>query len=174
MNVMRTIFEKGTRTGRAKMFAVGLVSTLVLMLGVATIVTLDPRLEPALAEPGDAVRASANGGQQRLVGEVFNRTELYFGSDKPGPDVTRSQFNEFVDDEVTPRFPDGLTQLTGYGRFRGSSGKIVQEKSFVLILLYPTDDKRANGEIQDLRKEYKSDFKQESVLRVDSRERVSF
>lgn len=174
MKATKTILDKETWTGKAKVYAVGLVSALVLMLGVATIVTLGPRLEPASAEAGDAVRTSANGGQQRLAGEVFSRTELYFGSDKPGPDVTRKQFDRFVDKKVTPRFSDGLTQLTGYGQFRTSSGKIVQEKSFVLILLYPTDDKQANGEIQYLRKEYKSDFKQESVLRIDSRERVSF
>jgi MFS family permease len=35
------------------------------------------------------------------------RTELYFGSQNPGADVTRDQFDRFVGGEVTPRFPDG-------------------------------------------------------------------
>lgn len=37
-----------------------------------------------------------------------------------------------------------------------------------------TDDEEANGEIQEIRRIYKRDFEQEPVLRVDSREQVSF
>ncbi len=102
------------------------------------------------------------------------RTELYFGSQKPGADVSKEQFDRFVDREVTPRFPEGLTSLAGYGQFKGSDGEIVEERSFVLILLYPLGDEEANGEIEEIRAAYERTFEQESVLRVDSRERVSF
>jgi hypothetical protein len=113
--------------------------------------------------------------EQEPVGEDFNRTELYFGSEKPdGSEVTEEEFEQFVDDEATPSFPDGLTTLTGEGQFRGSDGAMVEERSFVLILLYPPDDTEANAEIEELREDYKSEFEQESVLRVDSSERVSF
>lgn len=107
--------------------------------------------------------------------EVWNRTELYFGSAKPdGTAVTDAEFGAFIDSEVTPRFPDGLTLLTGYGQFRSSSGVIVKEKSLVLILFYPPRTVDANRKIQDIREKYKVRFQQESVLRVDSFSLISF
>jgi Protein of unknown function (DUF3574) len=69
---------------------------------------------------------------------------------------------------VTPCFPDGLTLLTGKGQFRESDGHIVQETSFVLVLLYPLNArKESNVKIEALRTLYKDHFQQESVLRVD-------
>jgi hypothetical protein len=118
---------------------------------------------------------STDDSEQEPVGEVFSRTELYFGAEKPdGSEVTEVEFEQFVDDEATPSFPDGLTILTGEGQYRGSDGAIVEEKSFVLILLYPPGDTEANAEIEEIREDYKSEFEQESVLRVDTSARVSF
>ena len=113
--------------------------------------------------------------QQQAAGEIWNRTELYFGSAKPdGSVVSEKKFQRFVDEEVTPRFPDGLTVLTGSGQFRGSSGVIIKERSMVLILLYPIEMQEAGEGIEEIREAYKSAFQQESVLRVDSQARVSF
>jgi hypothetical protein len=99
----------------------------------------------------------------------FFRTELYFGSNKPdGSAVTPEEFQRFVDNEITPRFPDGLTLLTGLGQFRGSSGVIQKERSMLLILLYPVDTARRSGEkIEQIRTAYERAFQQESVLRAD-------
>jgi hypothetical protein len=104
---------------------------------------------------------------------LWNRSELYFGSGKPdGSSVTEAQFRKFVDSEVTPRFPDGLTLLTGYGQYKNSSGKIIKEQSFVLVILY--QGKSANQKLEFIRTAYKKAFAQESVLRVDDTTRVSF
>jgi Protein of unknown function (DUF3574) len=104
---------------------------------------------------------------------LWNRSELYFGSGKPdGSSVTEKQFRQFVDSEVTPRFPDGLTLLTGYGQYKNPSGTIVKEQSFVLVILYQSKD--ANQKLEFIRTAYKRAFKQESVLRVDDTTRVSF
>lgn len=72
------------------------------------------------------------------------RTELFFGTDKPGPDVTDYQFQKFVDSTVTPRFPDGLTVLSGQGQWNGGKG-IVKERSKVLIIVYPVDGAEASS-----------------------------
>ncbi|MBI1765376.1 MAG: DUF3574 domain-containing protein [Acidobacteria bacterium] len=107
--------------------------------------------------------------------EVWRRTELYFGSQKPdGTVVTEAQFMQFVDTVITPRFPDGLTVLTGYGQFRNSAGVIVKERSMELILLYPPQMRDADRKIEEIRTAYKQTFQQESVLRVDSLAAVSF
>lgn len=127
-------------------------------------------------QPSAPVPVAASGYQQsgQRPGEAFRRTELYFGSARPtGKPVTDAQFDAFVDTYVTPRFPDGLTQLTGEGQFNGSTGPI-EERSFVVILLYPLDDRAANKEIEAIRRDYKRLFEQESVLRADSTDRVSF
>ncbi|MFN8456017.1 MAG: DUF3574 domain-containing protein, partial [Anaerolineae bacterium] len=117
----------------------------------------------------------ANAGSEQSPGELWRRTELYFGSEKPDGSVVMPQdFEDFVDEIVTPRFPDGLTLLTGYGQWRDSAGVIIEEESNVLILLYPMDDKEANGEIEQIRNAYKDTFQQESVLRVDDYSQVSF
>ncbi len=102
-----------------------------------------------------------------LHGEIFSRTELFFGlSRAAGPDVTEAEFQNFIDTEVTPRFPDGLTVLSGIGQFRDSAGTIIQEGSKLLILLYPFN-KKSNLAVEEIRTEYKEDFQQQSVLRVD-------
>ena len=108
-------------------------------------------------------------------GEVWVRTELYFGTNKAdNQPVTDTEFNDFVAREVTARFPDGLTLLSGYGQFRSSSGAIIREKSFLLILFYPPQTQDANKKVQEIRENYKTAFHQESVLRVDGFSVVSF
>jgi hypothetical protein len=106
---------------------------------------------------------------------VWNRTELYFGTLRPnGSFVTDAEFQQFIDLQVTPRFPDGLTLLTGYGQFKNSAGVINKERSHVLILFYPPPMRDASKLIQEIREIYKAKFQQESVLRTDSNSFISF
>lgn len=142
---------------------------------LAATVGLAASVTATAAASTDPVPASATDAAREAVGTTFIRTELYFGSQKPdGTEVTEEQFDRFVDVVVTPRFPDGLTQLTGEGQFRGASGEAIEETAFVVILLYPLDDREANREIEQIRRAYLAAFDQESVLRADSRDSVSF
>ncbi len=94
--------------------------------------------------------------------EAWVRSELYFGA------VSDEEWEGFLDNEVTPRFPDGLTVLEGYGQFRNSAGVITEEDSIVLIIFYPLDGAaEASANLEEIRTEYKEQFDQESVLRVD-------
>lgn len=103
-------------------------------------------------------------------GESYKRTELYFGGNRPdGTVITPVQFELFLDEEVTPAFPDGLTWLPAHGQWMGG-----KESSYLLILLYPQNNRQANREIEEIRTDYKSQFQQQSVLRADSTDRVSF
>ena len=112
--------------------------------------------------------------KQRAAADVWVRTELYFGTNKTNGEVTDAEFSSFVDSEVTPLFPDGLTLLTGYGQFKNSNGVLIREKSHLLILFYPPQMQDANKKIQDIRERYKIAHGQEPVLRVDSFSFVSF
>lgn len=121
------------------------------------------------------IHAAAVPNRPTAGGAVWVRTELYFGTNRPNNQVvTDGEFRDFVEKEVTARFPDGLTLLDGYGQFRNSAGDIIREKSFVLILLYPPQERDANTRVQQIRESYKAAFQQESVLRVDGLSVVSF
>ena len=72
------------------------------------------------------IPSGARAGAQR-----FARTELYFGTAKPDGVVTEAEFRRFIDRQVTPKFPDGLTILTADGQFRSPDGTVVKEQSFV-------------------------------------------
>jgi hypothetical protein len=102
------------------------------------------------------------------------RLELYFGLSKPaGGAVSDAEWDAFVASEVTPRFPDGLTILSGYGQWRNAAQAIVREQSRVLVILYaPAPD--AEARIEEIRAAYKAAFAQESVMRIDSASCVSF
>ena len=107
--------------------------------------------------------------------ELWVRTELYFGTNQPGgTEVSDIQFAGFMDSEITPRFPDGLTLLAGYGQFLNSKGTLEKERSKVLILFYPAQTRDAFQHIQEIRKAYKDKYEQESVLRADSYVWISF
>ena len=98
----------------------------------------------------------------------WTRSELFFGSAKPdGSAVTEDEFAAFVESEVTPRFPDGLTLLVGRGQFRNGN-TIVRERSFVLILLHPRPNPESSARVEAIRRAYKARFSQHSVLRIDS------
>ena len=102
---------------------------------------------------------------------------LIAASGLDGTVVSDAEFFAFLDAQITPRFPDGLTLLEAYGQFRNAAGDIIKEKSFLLILLYPVEDfRQASRRINAIREEYKEQFQQESVLRADDpfAVRVSF
>ena len=109
-------------------------------------------------------------------GETFVRTELFFGSDKPKGKVTEKDFQRFLDEVITPLFPEGLTLLTGLGQFLNAEGDTIQERSWLLILLYPVEERQDKSvKIEEIRTRYKKDHAQESVLRADRCcERVGF
>ena len=76
---------------------------------------------------------------------------------------------QFLADEITPRFPDGLTVLTGLGQWRESAtSQIIQERSNVLIILYPlATAQESSAKLEEIRDAYEQQFNQTSVLRAD-------
>jgi hypothetical protein len=111
---------------------------------------------------------------ENALAEKFIRTELYFGmSKKDGSEVSESDWNAFLDHEITPRFPEGFTVLFALGQFCSGSGRIIREKSRVIIFLYPKHDRKTAGiKIDEIRAAYIKRFDQESVLRVTVRNSV--
>ena len=110
-------------------------------------------------------------------GKAFIETRLFFGTERPdgGPEVTDRQFLAFVDREVTPSFPDGLTIQEGRGQWRDSHGMIERERSYELILLYPASEARLRDpQIERIRETYEKAYAQDSVARLEERTRADF
>jgi hypothetical protein len=108
------------------------------------------------------------------LGEPFTRTELFFGRDRPeGADVSDAEWATFVDTVVTPRFPDGLTVFDADGQYLPTDGELIKEDSKVLLLLHD-GSAEISQDIEEIRERYKTQFAQESVLRIDTDVCVSF
>jgi hypothetical protein len=110
-------------------------------------------------------------------GSAYIETRLFFGTERPdgGPDVTDEQFMAFVDRNVTPGFPSGLTIQDGRGQWRDSNGTIEKERSYELILLYPAQEAASRSPlIERIREAYKKTYGQDSVARLDEPTLVEF
>jgi Protein of unknown function (DUF3574) len=108
-------------------------------------------------------------GSQAVV-----RSELVFGRLKPdGSVVTDAEWRTFVEEQVTPRFPDGFTVLDVLGQYRGRDGRIQAEPSKILLIIHGLDA-RPRAAIQEIRDAYRRLFQQESVLLIESPARAGF
>jgi hypothetical protein len=91
------------------------------------------------------------------------RTTLYFGLARPKGSVSELDWQIFLRDEVTSRFPDGLTVWDADGQWRGAAGTIDHEGTKVLLVVHP-DTPAARSAVQGVIERYRKTFDQESVL----------
>lgn len=129
--------------GAALVFALGLAAG-----GGLTTVVAQRRAPPA--ECGASTAAQV-------------RTTLYFGSARPKGSVSELEWQIFLRDEVTARFPDGLTVWDAQGQWRASQGSLEHERTKVLLLVHP-DTPAARESVLAVIEHYRKAFDQQSVL----------
>jgi hypothetical protein len=104
-------------------------------------------------------------------------TKLYFGlgpADQPEKGVSEAQWRAFLDKEVTPRFPDGLSVVDVYGQWQGKQQTVPERlRSKMLIVDYP-DTKENRDKVEAIRSAWKKVTGDQSVLRVTQPVDVSF
>ncbi len=85
--------------------------------------------------------------------------ELLFGRGN----VSETAWDRFLANEVTPRFPDGLTVYDARGQWRNpQTKKISRDRSkVVMIAMPPADDNQTR--LSAIIEAYKARFKQQSV-----------
>jgi hypothetical protein len=106
--------------------------------------------------------------------EALKTAQLFFGRNIGGkPAVSQADFQRFMDAEVTPRFPDGLTVLEGGGQWRGSENQLIREAAKVVLIVLPRKGD-APARIDAVRTAYKKQFNQDSVLLITQPACVSF
>lgn len=120
--------------------------------------------------------ATVDGGGSSCAADAQARTtaELYFGrniGDAPG--VSDADWRAFVDQEVTSRFPDGLTVLDAAGQWRGETGAIAREASKVLMIVL-TGREGERADLDAVREAYKRRFRQDAVLQIERQACVGF
>jgi hypothetical protein len=90
-------------------------------------------------------------------------TRLYMGQATPSGTVTEAEWQQFITETVTPRFPEGFTVLNAQGQWRGRDGGIHREDTRVLEIVH-RDDAASKAQLRALAHAYKRRFFQESVL----------
>lgn len=131
-----------------------------------------------IAIGAESMRLAAVSAEQALgcrsSARAMARLEMLFGTSRAqGSPVTDEEWTSFLDSEVTPRFPAGLTVLHGPGQWRDNDGHLAKEQSKILVIWHePTE--RTDADIEAIRSAYRQRFDQESVMRVDGVSCVSF
>ena len=103
---------------------------------------------------------------------VYEKQELdtlYFGTQKPdgSTPVSDAEWQQFLADEITTRFPAGFTTWEASGQWRDEHNVIERERTHIVQVVHPADGE-AEGRIKAIVEAYKKRFAQEAVFRVRS------
>ncbi len=103
--------------------------------------------------------------------------QLYFGlgpADDSSKGISEAGWREFLDQEVTPRFPDGLSVMDIYGQWQGKHQTTPERiRSKMLVILYPGTPEN-DAKIEAIRVAWKKKTGDQSVLKVTQPADVSF
>jgi hypothetical protein len=104
-------------------------------------------------------------------------TKLFFGlgpADQADKGISEAEWRAFLDREVTPRFPDGLSVLDLYGQWQGKNQTIPERlRTRMLIIDYP-DTAENRAKVDAIRAAWKQKTGDQSVMRVTEPADVSF
>jgi hypothetical protein len=104
-------------------------------------------------------------------------TRLYFGlgpADDTAKGTSEAAWRDFLDMEVTPRFPDGLSVIDVYGQWQGKGQTAPErERSKLLVIDYPATAENT-AKIEAIRSAWKQRTHAQSVLKVTQPADVSF
>lgn len=102
-------------------------------------------------------------------------TNLYFGQSKPdGSMVTETEWKSFKESHIAKVFKEGSTVISSYGNWYDPvSHKLIAEPTYVVVYFYKRSS-HISQQIDSLRYWYKTMFKQQSVLRVDTKVKAVF
>jgi len=120
-----------------------------------------------LALVGCASTAGERSAANSCGGSGMIETQLFFGMSRPGGGtISDSDWNEFLQAEIVPRFVEGFSVIDSTGFWlEGQRQQTIRENSKIISrLLRPGDAE----EITQIIAAYKQAFEQESVLRIDA------
>ena len=77
--------------------------------------------------------------------------------------VTNAAWARFVDREITPRFPDGLSVVDAAGQWQDPVRKRVVREPSKIVTIVLRDSDKGQSEIEAIAQAYKKQFRQQSV-----------
>jgi hypothetical protein len=97
------------------------------------------------------------------AGQAELRTaQLFLGAKAPAK-LNDRDLSRFVDQEVTPRFPDGVTVVDGGGQWKGDANRMIRDAAKVVLIVLPAKGD-PHGQVEAVRAAYHQRFKQDSVV----------
>jgi hypothetical protein len=128
---------------------------------------------PPTAAPAGA-GAAITAAMSDAGGRAMVRTELLFGMSKDdGTGIDEAEWDKFVEDSISVWFPSGFTVVDSHGRWRSRDGKIVNERSKLLIIFHDGSEENLR-KLDDLRRLYTQRFGQQAVMRGSTNAWVAF
>lgn len=92
------------------------------------------------------------------------RYELFFGLDPDGRSVTPAEWEAFVADRITPRYPWGLSVLDVKGQWQRPDGGVERENTKLVMLAYPPPPADGMVLADEISREYQQRFDQDPVF----------
>ncbi len=121
-----------------------------------------------------AVIILAPPGCARRGGTASTAPTLAADSAQPEQGVSEGRWRQFLDREVTPRFPDGLSVVDLYGQWQGKGDTAPERlRSKMLLIAYP-DKEENRAKVEALRAAWKRMTGDQSVMRLTAPLDVSF
>jgi len=129
--------------------------------------------------PAAAATAPTLSGDTQKPGSTqgWVDTKLYFGlgpADHPEQGISEADWRAFLDREVTPRFPFGLSVQDVYGQWQGKGGTHVERLRSKVLIILCADSEENRAKIDSIRTAWKQKTGDQSVLRVTEPADVSF
>lgn len=123
-----------------------------------------------------SVDAKVIGGAQACPPglEATTTAELFFGRNIGATfGVSEADWARFLDEEITPRFPNGLSVSDVAGQWKAGDGTIVREPSKAVMIVLSGGEGEASR-LDAIRDAYKARFRQDAVMLVQRRACVGF
>jgi hypothetical protein len=92
---------------------------------------------------------------------------LYFGREKPGGMVSEAEWAAFLAQEVTPRFPDGLSVINVAGQSRATASSSIGRERTKLLIVVVFDPPAHRAKVQAIVEAYNTRFSQIAVFQVE-------
>jgi hypothetical protein len=113
--------------------------------------------------------AALGGGQPMLV------AELLYGRNQGGTlRVTDAEWQVYVAEELTTRFPDGLTVVDALGQWQDAGGRGLVREPSKLVLIATTPGPETDAKLTAAIAAYKGRFAQDSVGLIRRQACVAF
>jgi len=158
---------------------VALLSPLRLALPIALFALAFGGCDSQRPQPVAQITAPTLSGDTEHPGRTSGwvDTKLYFGlgpADDASKGVSESAWRAFLDKEVTPRFPDGLSVVDVYGQWQGAKEPAPERLRSKMLIVDYADTQANRDKVEAIRTAWKKMTGDQSVLRVTQPVDVSF